>query len=262
MIKESHETEYTKIASISEKMSLCIVYFVVGRTLEDNVLQKCSEVLYHEITDEIQLLTVRSNLSILLRFGWLTEFLIEHDVLRLNSHDFLSDLDDQIYLQVIYSMDTLPNRNALEVNMALYFYKRISNKKKHNNFYRSICNIECLCLLLIRISDKLNALNYTVNEYYTSSIFQLIYSLFLKVKPTRICYETVNCTLNKLGDLDLTFPPLPTRDPINYKQIKLPIIKSNKNVQIPKEDDLYNLLISIDSEDRLGWKEGWQHDKI
>lgn len=129
--------------------------------------------------------------------GWALEWSVQHQLLKINSDEFLADIDDILYKDTVYSFPHKISKQEL-VWRANYFYWRGISKNKHQNRYRHLCHRECLFLVLediehIRnntdtiITDNINDVLFLASYFWLlAKIFmlkdQVIETLFYKLK--------------------------------------------------------------------------------
>lgn len=261
------------------KLGLCLAYSVAGLKSGDLILKQKASELFYQIAEEIADLNDWTFSSGIIGFGWMTEYLAANSIIEMDTHSFLMDLDDQVYLNVLMKKNPNLGLEGGDVGMALYLYKRISNQQTHDLFFRMICNVECLCILIERICEKTESLIFEagINRDNVVVLSQILL-LFSKIEPTKIGNQTVvraisailkitedafvdkrlrqSESLNHLTAWRSILNVMPRCKSEMYREVEIELQDQIRNIhQDPRR--IYTHLMSLDSENQYGWREAW-----
>ncbi|QPH38945.1 lanthionine synthetase LanC family protein [Pedobacter endophyticus] len=177
------------------KMGACVAYYIKGAS--NSRYKTMAAKMFDEIIDNIANVECYSFSEGLLGIGWAIEWLNQNNFIKLDTDDFLEDLDDEIYKLIMYSKARSIDLNTGTVGRILYLYKRVTAQNPNRNFYRDICNKECLVLLIDELHEKLltgdNALlnkRLSLQPENISNISQVLIML-CKLVALRLNYDLV-----------------------------------------------------------------------
>jgi len=189
------------------KMGLCISYYLSGYHFQNVSLKTKGEKLLSEIAENISLVESFDFDSGILGIGWAIEWLSQNKLIEIDTHDFLSELDDELYKLVLYQNAAFIGLGNGTIGRALYLYRR-TEASVYNNFYRDLCNRECLVLLLDEIYEKLlsNPLgllhdrnnDFSENDY---KIFSEVLIFLIELLPSKFNISSVKKIIGKLIDV-------------------------------------------------------------
>ncbi len=183
------------------KMGVCISLYVSEQPA-DNI--KAGELL-DEIGENVCSIESFSFNDGLLGIGWGIEWLAQNQMLEVNTNEVLEDLDDEVYKLIMYNKADSIELNTGTLGRLLYLYKRVTSKNPDTNFYKDICNKECLVLLIDELYDHfLNGDSAIINQDMESldskRIENISQSLIMlcKLIPLRYNYDLVNEMICKI----------------------------------------------------------------
>lgn len=261
------------------KLGLCLAYSVAGLKSGNRIFKQKASELFYQIAEEITDLNDWTFSSGIIGFGWMTEYLAGNGIIEMDTHSFLMDLDDQVYLNVLMKKNPNLGLESGDVGMALYLYKRLSNQQTHDVFFRMICNVECLSILIERICEKTESVIFKtgINLDNLVVLSQILF-LFSKIEPTKIGNQTVIRTISailKMAEDAILEKGLRQSESLNHltawKSIlnvtpacKLEMYReAEKELQDRIENTqqdprgIYTYLMYLDSKNEYGWMEAW-----
>lgn len=184
------------------KMGLCLAHYIKGRMDEAYTLK--AESLFDEIIEDLADVNIYNFSDGLMGIGWAVEWLTQHNFITLNTDEFLEELDDEIYKLIMYSKAKKIDLNTGTLGRILYLYKRVTAQNSNRNFYKEVCNKECLVLLIDELYEKLisgeNAILHQEEEFESADLKSISQALIMlcKLEPLRFNYELVNEMICKI----------------------------------------------------------------
>ncbi|RQO74313.1 hypothetical protein DBR43_02645 [Pedobacter sp. KBW06] len=187
------------------KMGLCIAYFLNGSNGHRPDATQKATALLDEVAENIALVEEYSFNDGLIGIGWAIEFLAQNNFIEVNTDDFLEDLDDELYKLIMYSKAPSIDLNTGTLGRMLYLYKRLTAQNPERNFYKEICNKECMVLLIDElyeslISDENSVLNQDFNQLEEETIITISQSLIMacKLLPLQLNFSLLNEIICKI----------------------------------------------------------------
>ncbi|QNK61231.1 hypothetical protein H7F33_11685 [Pedobacter sp. PAMC26386] len=182
------------------RLGLCLINYM-SRQKDDDRLDSTTvaEEILNDVIDNLSGMETYTFSHGLLGFGWAIEWLHQNGFIEENTNEFLEELDDKIYQNIVNNEVTSYSLETGLIGALLYFYKRITTKSRGGFFYREVCLIECGNLLIdslasyLRLKEQRNQQN--LGEVYTSQKIRLLgQSLLILVKfyPLKINQEVVS----------------------------------------------------------------------
>lgn len=268
------------------KIGLCMGYFIYARERKEPDYAIKAKGILHDVIDHIDKLDAYSLNKGLIGFGWAIEWMYKHDFIRIGTNEFLEDLDDEVYKLVVYNTPKSIDFEDGIFAIMLYLYTRICSKSRGQNFYRNICNCECLSILVDRLyqaygdkavfgeSTQLNQELISNALILLSKIFLLrinldrvtsIISMIVDSEQFKIYYlelKGASC-LNSdfLHSLEAAVSLIYGRDYLS--NLKNSAVKTNGLQKIATMDSekgihsVFFFLDSLDAENKYKWKEAW-----
>lgn len=181
------------------KMGLCIAHFLYGTHANDAKATEKALALLDEVAENIAEVDGYGFHNGLLGIGWAIEFLAQNNFIELNTDDFLADLDDEVYKLIMYSRAPSIHLNTGTLGRILYLYRRLTNKNPDTNFYKEVCNKECMVLLIDELYERLISaedaiLQRDFNELEEELITAVSQSLIMACKliPLQLDFDFLN----------------------------------------------------------------------
>ncbi|RZJ85747.1 MAG: hypothetical protein EOO20_19720, partial [Chryseobacterium sp.] len=135
------------------KMGICIALFAAHRISGDTKYISSAHELLDEISNNVHNVKELGLGAGLAGVGWGIEWVIQNGFLDEDSNEILSDLDDELYRDVIFSRSQNISVYNGALGKAIYFYKRLKSKDLQNHRFRRISIIESIVLLTDEISE-------------------------------------------------------------------------------------------------------------
>jgi hypothetical protein len=136
------------------KTGCAIIYYLLGRYRGDERLTQKAEDLMEAVFDNIE--TVGDNFhSGLSGIGWAVEWLARHEFVDLNTDEFLEDIDDTLYKNVLVSPEPSISLEEGTIGKTLFFAIRNESRNPGANRMRKIYMEMCLVILTDELHDRL-----------------------------------------------------------------------------------------------------------
>jgi hypothetical protein len=192
-LAQPHNQYVDNFGLYNGKMGICVAFFLTYKITGNLVYRKQALSLVDEISENIDKIKELGLGAGLAGIGWGIEWIIQNKFVDEDSNEILSDLDDELYRDVIFSKSKNLSLYNGALGKAVYFYKRLNSRYLQNYRFRKISIIECIVLLTDEINENLDLIVDSCKSEHNVDMIELIQIYFFtkRVLPCKINTEKV-----------------------------------------------------------------------
>lgn len=257
-------------------LGLSLINYITYKNTKNEKYNRLAKKKLNETVNNITYTNSYTFYNGLLGFGWALEWLVQGSFIKINTDDYLEELDDEVYKLIVYTNNHDINLDKGLLGLILYLYKRLCSNKTSKNFYRRVCLVECLSLTIERLSEQLSNKSSEIRNIAKTLV------LLCKVRRLRINLDVVESSICRIVEI---INKRYYKDPlVGYTNEDLQLLlawryageeiscdewlfKSNTKYSelksivgkhlVDTDSETYKMLIHLDRNNKYNWKEGW-----